>query len=134
MGTLIDSSILIAAERGRIDLGAALGARADEAFAIAAITASELLHGVHRARTPTQRQRREAYVEQLLASLPVLAFDLLVARIHASIDAQLAARGLAVGVHDLLIGATAVAAGYKVATHDLRGFPRIPGVEVERWE
>lgn len=133
MGTLIDSSVLIAAERGRLDLGAALGERPDESFAIAAITASELLHGVHRATTPVQRQRRGAFVEKLLASLPVLPFDLLVARLHASLHADLADRGVTVGAHDLLIGATAVAGGHKVATHDLRGFGRIPGLEVERW-
>jgi predicted nucleic acid-binding protein len=133
VGTLIDSSVLIAAERGRCDLEAALDVRPDEAFAIAAITASELLHGVHRAKTLAQRHRREAYVEKLLASLPVFAFDLVVARLHASLDAQLASQGVIVGAHDLLIGATAVAAGYKVATHDLRSFSKIPGIEVERW-
>lgn len=133
MGTLIDSSVLIAAERGRLDLEAALRVRADETFAIAAITASELLHGVLRAKTQPQRQRREAYVEKLLASLPVVSFDLLVARIHASLSAQLASRGVSVGAHDLLIGASAVAAGYKVATSDIRSFGKIPGLEVERW-
>lgn len=133
MGTLIDSSVLIAAESGRFDLEAALGARADETFAIAAITASELLHGVHRTKTQAQRQRREAYVEKLLASVPVLSFDLLAARIHASLGAQLAGRGVTVGAHDLLIGATAIAGGYRVATHDKRSFERIPGLEVLRW-
>lgn len=133
MGTLIDSSVLIAAERGRLDLEAVLSERPDEALAIAAITASELLHGVHRATTQVQRHRREAYVEKLLASLPVLPFDLLVARLHASLDAQLAIRGVTVGAHDLLIAATAVAAGYKVATHDMRGFGKVPGLELERW-
>jgi predicted nucleic acid-binding protein len=133
VGTLIDSSVLIAAERGRLDLAAELDARPDEAFAIAAITASELLHGVHRAATRAQRQRREAYVEALLASLPAAPFDLVVARIHASLSAQLASRGVTVGAHDLLIGATAVAADYGVATHDMRGFGRIPDLKVERW-
>jgi len=133
VGTLIDSSVLIAAERGRFDFVAALSARPDEPFAIAAITASELLHGVHRAATQAQRQRREAYVENLLASLPVVPFDLIVARIHASLGAQLARRGVIVGAHDLLIGATAVAADYKVATHDMRSFGKIPGLKVERW-
>ncbi len=40
-----------------------------EEVGIAAITASELLHGVHRA-TPKHRVRREAFVEGVLAAFP----------------------------------------------------------------
>ena len=130
MGTLIDSSVLIAVERRALDLDAAMAAYADDAVGIAAVTASELLHGVHRAATPAQRQRRETFVERLLAVLPVLSFDLVTARIHASLWAGLAAKGASVGAHDLLIGATAVAAGYRVATRDRRSFGKIPGLEV----
>lgn len=107
-----------------------MAAYADDAVGIAAVTASELLHGVHRAATPAQRQRRETFVERLLAVLPVLSFDLVTARIHASLWAGLAAKGASVGAHDLLIGATAVAAGYRVATRDRRSFGKIPGLEV----
>jgi len=39
MGTLIDSSVLIVSERGQLDLEALLAARAEEQFAISAITA-----------------------------------------------------------------------------------------------
>lgn len=130
MGTLIDSSVLIAAERDTLDLTAATVGPEDEPVGIAAITASELLDGVHRAATASQRQRREAFVERLLAALPVLPFDLVTARIHASLWASLAAKGTNVGAHDLLIGATAIAVGYRVATRDRRSFRRIPGLEV----
>ncbi len=70
MGTLIDSSILVAAERRTLDLDEAMAAYAEAPVGIAAITASELLHGDHRAATAVQRQRREAFVERLLAVLP----------------------------------------------------------------
>jgi tRNA(fMet)-specific endonuclease VapC len=130
VGTLIDSSVLIAAERRALHLGSAMDAHADEPVAIAAITASELLHGVRRAVTATQRQRRESFVERLLAVLPVVPFDLVTARIQASLWAAVAGKGASVGVHDLLIGATAIAAGYRVATRHRRSFGRIPGLEV----
>jgi tRNA(fMet)-specific endonuclease VapC len=129
VGTLIDSSVLIAAERGTLDLDTALADHTDEPVGIAAITASELLHGVHRAAS-TARQRRETFVERLLAALPVFPFDPVTARIHASLWARLAAKGTNVGPHDLLIAATAIAAGYRVATRDRRSFGRIPGLEV----
>ena len=130
MGTLIDSSVLIAVERRALDLDTVMPPQADEPVAIAAITASELLHGVRRAATTAQRRGREAFVESLLAALPVFPFDLVTARIHASLWADLAERGAIVGAHDLLIGATAIAAGYRVATRDRRSFRRIPGLEV----
>jgi predicted nucleic acid-binding protein len=130
VGTLIDSSVLVAVERQALDLDSALDAHADEPVGIAAITASELLHGVHRAATLAQRTRREAFVEQLLAVLPVLPFELGTARIHAALWADLAAKGSSIGSHDLLIGATAIAVGYRVATRDRRSFGKIPGLEL----
>jgi predicted nucleic acid-binding protein len=133
MGALIDSSVLIAAERGQLDLEALLAEHAQEDFAISAISASELLHGVHRARTPAQRNRREAFVEGLLARLPVIPFDLLAARIHARLSADLAARKIIIGSHDLLIAAAAMTKGYDVATRDERSFPKIPSLSLVRW-
>ena len=133
MGALIDSSILIAGERGQIDLGALLAEHAEESFAISAVTASELLHGVHRARTPAQRNSREAFVEGLLARLPVIPFDLLTARIHALLSAEPAAKRIAVGPHDLMIAATAISKGYDVVTRDERSYPKFPGLSLLRW-
>jgi tRNA(fMet)-specific endonuclease VapC len=87
MATLIDSSVLIAAERGQLNFDAIA---AEEDVPISAVTASELLHGVHRARTLAQHHRRQAFVEGLMAQLPVIAFDLIVARVHTSLWAELA--------------------------------------------
>ena len=130
MGTLIDSSVLIATERRALEIDGVLGAHADEPVGIASITASELLHGIHRAATTVQRRARETFVERVLAVLPVFPFDLVTARIHASLWASLAAKGTSVGAHDLLIGATAIALGYRVATRDRRSFGKLPSLEV----
>ena len=61
------------------------------------------------------------------------AFDLIVAGVHASLWADLAKRGVAVGERDLMIGAIAIAKGYAIATRDERSFPKIPGLQVSRW-
>jgi tRNA(fMet)-specific endonuclease VapC len=131
MATLIDSGVLIAAERGAISLDVLAARYAEEEVAISAVTASELLHGGHRARTAAQRHRRQAFVEGLLARLPVIAFDLTVARVHASLWASLAKRGVVIGERDLMIGATAIATEYAIATHDQRSFSKIPGLKVQ---
>lgn len=70
MGAVIDSSVFIAAERGKLVFERVLRDYGDEPVAIAAVTASELLHGVHRAVDPSHRARREAFVERLLADCP----------------------------------------------------------------
>lgn len=132
MGILIDSSVLVAAERGQLDLDALLIGRGDDQVAIAAITASELLHGVHRLKGAA-RARSEVLLERLLAVLPVVNFDLHAARVHATLGADLSAKGMPVGAHDLMIAATAVLLDYAVATRDLRSFPRIRGLRVLRW-
>jgi tRNA(fMet)-specific endonuclease VapC len=133
MGIVIDSSVLIAWERDQLDLQAKIVSYAEEDFAISAVTASELLHGVHRATTPAHRSRREAFVEGLLSRIPVFSFDLVTARVHARLSADLAAKRTAVGLHDLIIAATAIANGYALASRDERSFPKIPGLSLLRW-
>jgi predicted nucleic acid-binding protein len=133
VGALIDSSVLIAAERGTLDLDSVLADSGEVDFAVSAITASELLHGVERTEDAQRQLRREAWVEALLSRLPVLPFDLVAARAHARLWALLAADGLSIGAHDLVIAATAIARGLDVVTRDERSFPRVPGLVVVRW-
>ena len=81
MATLIDSSVLIAVERGQLDPEMISARYGEQDVALSAVTAAELFHGIHRTRNAVQRHRREAFVEGLIAQLPVIAFDLTVARI-----------------------------------------------------
>ena len=140
MGTLLDTTVFIELERAvrRLPPASAMAqvsARLqeqlgpDEEVGIAAITASELLHGVHRA-TPEYRTRREAFVEAVLAAFPPLPFGLLAARAHARIWAGLVAAGQDVGAHDRIVAATAITAGWHVGTANLRHFDRIPGLDI----
>lgn len=125
--------MLIEAERDRLDLRSRLAAAGDEPLALAAITASELLHGVHRARRADQRIRRERFVEWVLSQVPVAEFGLLEARTHARLWAALQGRGQSVGAHDLLIAATALTLGFRVVTANVREFRRVPDLAVEDW-
>jgi tRNA(fMet)-specific endonuclease VapC len=140
VGTVLDTTVFIELERALRDLPTAramaevaqrleaqLGK--DEEVGIAAITASELLHGVHRA-TARHRAQREAFVEALLVAFPTLSFDLLVARVHARLWARLVSSGAEVGPHDRLVAATALSAGWRVATANIRHFSRVPGLQV----
>ncbi len=130
MGVILDTSMLIAAERRAIRFESLLEKLANEPVAMAAITASELLHGYHRATEPAVRARRGAFVDVLLDLIPVLPFGLPEARRHASLWADLSRTGAVIGPHDLLVGATAIAHGRAVATLNRREFARIPGLRL----
>jgi len=131
VGILIDASIFIDAERGRLDLAAPVDHRPDEEAFVSVVTAGELLHGVHRAATADQRARRGAFVEGVLQRFPVLDVDLTTARAHARVWADLAAAGQRVGPNDLWLAAAAIAHGLTLATGNLREFERVPGLRVE---
>lgn len=133
MGLLIDTSVLVGLERAaKGDDPSFERLRAEPAY-LAAITASELLHGVHRADSPSRRARREAFVEALLDAVPVLPFDLAVARVHAGVWAELAQTGRLIGAHDLMIAATALVHDLALLTRDARDFDRIDGLRLETW-
>ena len=130
MGVVLDTSVVVEAERGTLAFESFLASMPDEPVGLAAITASELLHGCHRAKDAGTRSRRFAFVEALLALIPVLDFGLVEARRHAELWAGLARKGTAVGAHDLMIGATALARGYALATLNGKDFRRIPGLRL----
>ena len=130
MGVILDSSVLIAAERGTLRLAALLESLGDVPVGISAVTAAELLHGCHRAVDAGIRSRRFAFVEALLELIPVRSFGLIEARRHAEVWAELARRGTLIGAHDMQIGATALARGDAVATLNGHDFARIPGLQL----
>jgi len=76
VAVLIDASILIEAERGRLELEPHVVQRQEEEFFLSVITDSELLHGVHRAVQPEVRAKRSAFVEAILTRFPLLPVDL----------------------------------------------------------
>jgi tRNA(fMet)-specific endonuclease VapC len=133
VAVLIDASILIESERGRLNLEPYLAQRQEEEFFLSVVTASELLHGVHRAVRPEVRTKRAAFVEAILERFPLLSVGLATARTHAQVWAELAAAGRMIGAHDLWLAATCIAHGFTMVTANVREFTRVPGLAVEVW-
>lgn len=127
MGIVIDTGIIIRAEREGVDFS--LWEEYGPAY-LSAITVSELLVGVHRADTADRRAKRLAFVEAVLAKLPVLDFTAGIARLHAGLFASLAQQGQLIGAHDLIIAATALSHGCAVLTTNRAEFKRVPGLTV----
>jgi predicted nucleic acid-binding protein len=85
---------------------------------------------VWRAQSPQIRARREEFVEEVFARLPVRPITLRMARLAGQIDARCRSRGVTLPTVDLYIGVTALDLGFKVLTANLRHFRQIPGVKI----
>jgi len=123
----VDTSALIAVERGRAALADVISA--DDDVAVAAVTVAELLVGVELAEA-RYRKPRAAWVEGLLSALRVEEYDLAVAREHATLLAHVKRVGEPRGAHDLIVAATARSREREVVTTDVRGFAGLPAVVV----
>jgi predicted nucleic acid-binding protein len=130
MGQLVDTSVWISLERLGRPIHTLFESYPDESVVIAAITASELLAGVHLADSSERRQEREMGVEAVFRAVSVEPFDLSAARVHARLWTELTSAGQMIGSHDLIIAATALAFGHAVVTHNVRDFGRVSGLIV----
>ena len=123
-----NAGVLIAIERGRLDVDAVLGV--DDA-AIASITAMELLVGVERA-DEAHRQARAIRVEAILSSLPVEPYNVGVAQVHARLAVEAMAQGRARSANDMMIAATAASTSRILLTTDASAsFDQLTGVRAE---
>ena len=122
---LLDSTFLIDAERGASPLDGLIGD--DDDVAIAAVTVAELHVGVQLAQS-RQRARRRTYVNEIVATIPILPYDQKVAVEHANLLVAVRRAGRPRGAHDLIVAATAVAFARVVVSANRRAFDGLPGV------
>ena len=136
MGLVLDSSVLIAAERGKRPVSELLSSLeaeyAETEFLLSSVTVMELEHGWHRANTPEARRKRRSYLDEILSIVPVEPFTREMAVLAAKIDADMKRVGLVIATADLLIGVTALYYGYAIGTSNVRHFQMIPGLNVIR--
>ena len=134
MGLILDSSVLIAAERkgsnARHVLSEIAGRAAGEAVAISVVTLVEMAHGAARADTEERKTMRRQFLLELTTALPVHAVTIPVALRAGQIDGESLAKGVRIALSDLLIGVTALELGYRVATANVRHFRMVPGLEI----
>ncbi len=132
MGLVIDTNIFIDAENGRLDLNSLDTFSAYGDVYIAAITVSELLAGVHLAKTADIRIQRSAFVEGIISKIPVLGFTEEVARSYGELYAHfLKPRAKTnTNVHDLQIAATCIVHGFAVLTSNVADYKKVPGLNV----
>lgn len=134
MGLILNSSVLIAAERKGSNARqvsseiARLVAGEDVAFSV--VTLIELAHGAARAETPERKTTRQQFLQELTTAVPIHPVTVPVSLRAGQIDGESTAKGIRIALSDLLIGVTALELGYRVATANVRHFQMIPGLEV----
>ena len=134
MGLILDSSVLVAAERqGRnaSEMLASVARRiAETEIGISVVTLIELAHGAARANTPERKAKRQKFLDELQTAMPIYPVTVSLALRAGKIDGENQARGVRVALPDLLIGVTALELGFSVGTANLRDFKRVPGLSV----
>lgn len=134
MGLILDSSVVIAAER-RGDTPAqlvelAIRLAGNQEAALSSVGLTELIHGIYRAATPQIRLRRQSFIDELRIALTVYPYTEETALLAGRIDGEETARGTIIPISDLLVGATALSLGYSILTINARHFRMIPGLYV----
>ena len=134
MGLILDSSVVIAGERRghtvRQILEQFKSTYGETEIGLSVVTIVELVHGIQRAGTEERRQRRQAFVDELIRDVPVHPITIETARLAGRVEGDQAAQGVTVAFEDLLIAATALQLGFGVVTGNLRHFEPIPGLKV----
>ena len=128
---ILDTTVLIEAERGRFDMPRFLESLGDEGVAMAAVTAGGLLFGVEQAADPGIRARRGAFIVAALEAIPAVPYSLAEARRHAALWAELSKQGKPIGPYDMLVAATALANDFSIATLNRGEFERVPGLALQ---
>lgn len=129
MAIILDADVIIRGEKSAFDLKNWLTSRANDRFALAAVTVAELWHGVERA-TGSHKLARQRYLAPILESVPILPYTEQTAYQHARIWAALEVSGNMIGAHDLIVAATALERSDSVATFNIRHFRQIPGLHL----
>jgi len=134
VGVILDSSIIIAAERAgqtvRQVLTDVRAAQGEIDIGLSVVTVAELFHGAYRANSETRQQQRPEFIAELRRDVPLYEVTFVVVRLVGKIGGQQAAKGVRIPFEDLLIGATALDLGFAAVTRNVRHFRLIPDLLV----
>jgi tRNA(fMet)-specific endonuclease VapC len=129
MAILIDADVILQAERGIFDLDGWLTSNPLEEFKLATITVAELWHGADRA-TGDHRAERQPFLERFLAAFDFVPYTEHTALEHARLWVELESSGKMIGSYELILAATAIQAGYTLATFNKRRFAAVKDLSV----
>jgi len=112
MGLILDSSVVIAAERRGENVTQLLQqifiSTGDQEVALSSVGLTELVHGIYRAKTREAQAFRETFTRDLIQDVEVIPYTKDMALLAGKLDGEQQRRGVVIPFADLLIGATAL--------------------------
>jgi tRNA(fMet)-specific endonuclease VapC len=112
MGLVLDSSVLVTAEREAQPVSTLLEVlqrrHSHTEIVLSAISVAELEHGIYRAQSPQQSAKRRAYLDTVFAAIPAEPFTREIGKIVAQVGGEARKSGVVIPFADLLIGGTAL--------------------------
>ncbi len=131
MGLILDSSIWVDVERGRLAPSDVASITGKEPVYLAPPIIAELEYGVHRAQTDAQRTRRAGALARIRRK-PCLIIDRDTAELFGRLSAALDTSGRPAThrTHDIWIAALSIQHNLRVLTRNGRDFSDIPGLDL----
>ncbi len=131
MGVIIDTSVWVDVERGRLAPADVAAITGGEPVYVAPPVLAELEYGIHRARTRGQRHKRAAAVARIRRK-PCLVIDaetgVTFGRLAADLDSK--GRPFTHHVQDVWLAALALQHNLKILAGNPKDFEGIPGLMV----
>lgn len=131
MGVILDTSVWIEVERGRLSPDDVADRAGDDQLLATPVTIAEIGYGLVRAKRKETRERCAACLAQIEA-LPCLPIDAATGRILGAIAADADARGRPAKhrMQDLWLASLAIQHDCTLVTGNPRDFEDIPGLRV----
>lgn len=126
---LLDTDIAIELLRGRNRrVAEQLASRNRNAIILSTVTVAELVFGALRSR---KSQESLVICRQFCSAFQLVELDQDAGERSGAIRADLEVRGERIGAYDVLIAGIALARGHVLATHNVREFGRVAGLQIE---
>ena len=129
MSYLLDTDSVSFALRGQGRVAERLLEKGRSEIRISSITVAELRFGA----SAKQSKKLHALIDDFLADVEAMPFDVAAATEYGPIAAQLAAAGLPIGMADAMLAGHAKSLGFVMVTRNVKHFRRVRGLVVENW-
>jgi tRNA(fMet)-specific endonuclease VapC len=127
---LLDSNIIIYAQRGHANVLKRMRAAGQDRLVLSSLVVAELAYGVEKSQ---YKERNKSALQRLLSTFHIQDWGESAAWIYAAHYQRLRSSGTSIGILDLQIGCHALALNAVCVTNNTREFERIEGLKLENW-